>query len=109
MKKLNNHFSPTGLRILGWVGIGLFAIVGALTIILEALCGFVFWLGVAGPYLPPTVLWHMSLGGGLLVAGLAFIFLVVLNRFFAWSTHQLCDLWSMLLPGGDAHDDSAHQ
>lgn len=107
--KFNNHLSPTAAKVLGWFGVGLFAVVGALTIILEALCGFVFWTGVVGPYLPPTVLWHMSLGGGLLIAGLGFVLLVVLNQFFAWSMHQLHDLWRLLLPGGDRHDDSAHQ
>lgn len=99
--KLNDHFSPTGLKILGWIGIGLYAVLGALTIIFEAVVGFVFCTGVAGPYLPPTTLWHMSLPAGLSVAGLAFMLLVILNRFFAWSTHQLNDLWAMLLPGGD--------
>ena len=107
--KLHDHLSSTGLKILGWVGIGLFAVLSALTIILEALCGFSFCVSIAGPYLPPTVLWHMSFGEGLLNAGLAFILLVVLNRFFAWSTHQLRDLWSILLPGGDTHDDTPHQ
>lgn len=107
--KFNDHFSPTGLKILGWVGIGLCVVLGALTIILEAVVGFVFCTGVAGPYLPPTTLWHMSLPEGLSVAGLAFMLLVVLNRFFAWSTHQLNDLWAMLLPGNDAHDDPTHQ
>lgn len=107
--KFNDHFSPTGLKILGWVGIGLCAVLGALTIIFEAVVGFVFCTGVAGPYLPPTALWHMSLPEGLSVAGLAFMLLVVLNRFFAWSTHQLNDLWAMLLPGNDAHDDPTHQ
>lgn len=107
--KLNDNFSPTGLKILGWVGIGLLAVVGALTIILEALFGFFFWVGIAGPYLPPTTLWHMSLSEGLLIAGLAFVLLVTLNRFFSWSTHQLRDLWSILLPGGDTHDDTPHQ
>lgn len=107
--KLHDRFSPTSLKILGWVGIGLFAVVSALTIILEALVGFVFLSGVAGPYLPPTTLWHMSLPEGLSVAGLAFMLLVILNRFFVWSTHQLRDLSSIVLPGGEDHDDPTHQ
>lgn len=107
--KLNDHFSPTGLKILGWIGVGLFAVVGALTIIFEGLVGFVFCVSTAGPYLPPTTLWHMSLPEGLSVAGLGFMLLVTLNRFFIWSTYQLRNLWSMLLPGDDHHNDPTHQ
>lgn len=106
---LNDHLGPTGLKILGWFGIGLFAVISALTIILEALCGFGFCMSVAGPYLPSTVLWHTSLSGGLLNAGLAFVLLVALNRFFGWSTHQLRDLWSVLFPRGDHHEISTHR
>lgn len=103
---LNDHLGPTGLKILGWIGIGLCAVLGALTIILEALVGFGFCVSIAGPYLPSTVLWHMSLSGGLLNAGLAFVLLVALNRFFAWSTHQLRNMWTILLHGGDHSDDA---